>query len=150
MATAPIAMYLVVMDPRTQAEIASVAGAHHDLGPGYDEALAEGLVERIGAEIDKRVDARLAQVGPLGTTGPTASTALIPQPAPAARPAWAPVAVAGVSMGCGVAASAVVVFATATNINGTVHNAVNGSQLLLVALIWAVVAVVNVAYARRR
>jgi hypothetical protein len=152
-ATAPIAMYLVVVDPTTQAEIASVAGAHQELGPGYDEALAEGLVERIGAEIDKRVDARLAQLGPLRPTGPTASTALIPQAAPTApatRPAWVPVAVAGVSMGCGVAASAIVVFATATNINGTVHNAVNGSQLLLVALIWAVVAVVNVAYARRR
>jgi hypothetical protein len=156
MALAPIAMYLVVMDPTTQAEIASVAGAHRELGPGYDEALAEGLVERIGAEIDKRIDARLGQRGPSGTAGSPTSTAPIPQVAPAApstpatRPAWVPVAVAGVSMGCGVAASAVVVFATATNINGTVHNAVNGSQLLLVALIWAVVAVVNVAYARHR
>jgi hypothetical protein len=171
MATVPIAMYLVVVDPTTQAEIASVAGAHRELGPGYDEALAEGLVERIGAEIDKRVDARLAQLGSLGPAGPagrtgpagpagptgptwpTASTTLIPQAtptAPTARPAWVPVAVAGVSMGCGVAASAIVVFATATNIKGTVHNAVNGSQLLLVALIWAVVAVVNVAHARRR
>jgi hypothetical protein len=32
-------------------------------GTGYDDAVAEGLVERIGAEIDKRVDARLAQRG---------------------------------------------------------------------------------------
>jgi hypothetical protein len=37
-------------------------GAHADLGPGYEDAVAEGLVERIGAEIDKRIDARLAQV----------------------------------------------------------------------------------------
>lgn len=39
------------------------------------------------------------------------------------------------------------VFATATNINGRFHNAVNRDQILLVALIWAVIAAVNVAYA---
>jgi len=39
--------------------------------------------------------------------------------------------------------------ATASNINGQVHNAISGNQALLIALIWAVVAVVNVAYARR-
>ena len=38
-----------------QAEIAASAAALRDLGPGYDQALAEGLVERIGAEIDKRI-----------------------------------------------------------------------------------------------
>src|SRR5437773_413860 len=39
-------------------------------GPGYDEAVAEGLVERIGAEIDKRIDARLAQTGAAESPGP--------------------------------------------------------------------------------
>jgi hypothetical protein len=38
-----------------QAEIAASVAALQDLGPGYDQALAEGLVERIGAEIDKRI-----------------------------------------------------------------------------------------------
>ena len=38
-----------------QAEIATSVAALQDLGPGYDQALAEGLVERIGAEIDKRI-----------------------------------------------------------------------------------------------
>src|SRR5258705_12909812 len=33
--------------------------SHRDLGAGYDTAVAEGLVERIGEEIDRRVDARL-------------------------------------------------------------------------------------------
>ncbi len=41
-----------------EAEIAASAAALQDLGPGYDQALAEGLVERIGAEIDKRIAAR--------------------------------------------------------------------------------------------
>jgi hypothetical protein len=36
-----------------EAEIRASVGAHQDLGSGYDDAVAEGLVERIGAEIDK-------------------------------------------------------------------------------------------------
>jgi len=36
-----------------QDEIAASVAALQDLGPGYDQALAEGLVERIGAEIDQ-------------------------------------------------------------------------------------------------
>ena len=46
-----------------QAEIRASVEARHDLGPGYDEALAEGLVERIGAEIDKRIEAQLRRYG---------------------------------------------------------------------------------------
>jgi hypothetical protein len=42
-----------------QAEIAASAAALQDLGPGYDQALAEGLVERIGAEIDQRITAEI-------------------------------------------------------------------------------------------
>ncbi len=40
-------------------EVRASTAAYRDLGPGYDTAVAEGLVERIGEEIDKRVDARL-------------------------------------------------------------------------------------------
>ena len=42
-----------------QAEIAASAAALQDLGPGYDQALAEGLVDRIGAEIDQRMEAKI-------------------------------------------------------------------------------------------
>jgi len=42
-----------------QAEIAASVAALQDLGPGYDEALAEGLVERISTEIDKRIAAEI-------------------------------------------------------------------------------------------
>ena len=42
-----------------QAEIAASVAAVQDLGPGYDQALAEGLVERIGAEIDERIAAEI-------------------------------------------------------------------------------------------
>jgi hypothetical protein len=128
-------MYLATMDQTAQQEISAATAAHRELGPGYDDAVAEGLVERIGAEIDKRVDARLAQHS---------------EPAPAARPGWVPAVIGAGSMVCGLGATAIVVFATATNINGTFHNTVSRAQTLLVALIWAVIAVVNVASARRR
>jgi hypothetical protein len=42
-----------------QDEIAASVAALQDLGPGYDQALAEGLVERIGKEIDQRIAAEL-------------------------------------------------------------------------------------------
>jgi hypothetical protein len=48
-----------VMTTDRQAEIAASAAALRDLGPGYDQALAEGLVERIGAEIDQRIAAEI-------------------------------------------------------------------------------------------
>jgi hypothetical protein len=137
-------MYRVYVDPMTREDIAAATAVHRDLGPDYTDAVSEALVERIGAEIDRRVDTRLAQRGAAAPAAGAAAPA-----APTARPARVPVAIAASSMGCGVAATAIVAFATATNINGRVHNAVSGSQVLLIALIWAVVAVVNVAYARR-
>jgi Flp pilus assembly protein TadB len=48
-----------MMPADRQAEIAASVAALQDLGPGYDQALAEGLVERIGAEIDKRIAAEI-------------------------------------------------------------------------------------------
>src|SRR5256885_12079991 len=60
------------MSSDPEAEIRASVGAHADLGPGYEDAVAEGLVERIGAEIDKRIDARLAQTGAAGAPGPAA------------------------------------------------------------------------------
>lgn len=130
-----MAIYLASVDETTRGEIAAATVAHRDLGPGYDDAVAEGLVERIGAEIDRRVDARLAQSSPT---------------APASRPGWGPAVVGAGSMLCGLGATAIVVFATATNINGRYHNTIGHDQILIVAVIWAVIAVVNVAYARRR
>jgi hypothetical protein len=48
-----------MMAADSQAEIAASVAALQDLGPGYDQALAEGLVERIGADIDKRIAAEI-------------------------------------------------------------------------------------------
>ncbi len=48
---------------RTHEDVAATAAAHSELGHQYNDALAEGLIERISSEIDKQVDARLAQRG---------------------------------------------------------------------------------------
>ena len=52
-------MYRDAVDQMTRNDIAAAAAAHHELGRDYDGAVAESLIDRIGAEIDKRVDAKL-------------------------------------------------------------------------------------------
>ena len=74
------------MSSDPEAEIRASVGAHTDLGPGYEDAVAEGLVERIGAEIDKRIEARLAQTGAAAAPGPAPG---VPTPAGVPAPAGA-------------------------------------------------------------
>jgi hypothetical protein len=49
-----------MLNTGSEQEIAASVGAHRDLGGGYDDAIAAGLVERIGAEVDRRVDERIS------------------------------------------------------------------------------------------
>jgi hypothetical protein len=70
-----------------ETEIRASVAAHQDLGPGYEDAVAEGLVERIGAEIDKRIDARL---GYSERRGPGIAGTGTPGPAPWAGPTATP------------------------------------------------------------
>jgi hypothetical protein len=120
-------------------EVAASAGAHRDLGPGYDTAVAEGLVERIGEEIDRRVDARL-----FGHLQP-------PTPAPAPRPhrvrepgrvGAGAVFLALGSMGMGIGATVAV-------IHPNWPSPLSAGQGIIVALIWIVIAAINISYARR-
>ena len=65
---------------------ASLVAAHAELGSRYDTAVAEGLVERIGDEIDRRIDARL-----LGSPQPVHHRPPAHQlPPPQAAPAYSP------------------------------------------------------------
>jgi hypothetical protein len=186
-----------------EAEIRASVGAHDDLGSGYDDAVAEGLVERIGAEIDKRIEAQLrrygapygpypappgppgppAQPGPPGPLGPPGSLppgvaeaaaqgypvpsgyspagyqghpgypgypgyqayqayqAPLPRRSASRSPGQHSVAMTVIALGSltlGVAGTAIVAHAR----NG-------GGQAVMVLLIWVVIAIVNVAYARR-
>jgi len=119
-------------------EVQASAAAHRDLGPGYETAVAEGLVERIGEEIDRRVDARL--FGQLQAPAPSRPRR-VREPG---RPGVAAVFLALGSMALAIGATAAVIHpAPAQGPN------VSGGQAVLIALIWIVIGVVNVAYARR-
>jgi hypothetical protein len=140
------------MDDLAQQDIAAAAGAHTELGRAYDGAVAEGLVERISSEIDKQVDARLAQRG-------------VKPALQLSRTAWANLAMGLGTVGLGIGATAVIlqswpstgVAPKAVLDLGTFRaslmtstRSVSTSQVILIALIWAVIAVINIAYARRR
>ena len=131
-----------------EAEIRASVAAHADLGPGYDHAVAEGLVERIGEEIDKRIDARFgpgyrAHQGYQGYLGPVLPPGYQLGPPPV-RPSQvgtrsvATTVTALGSMALGVAATAIVANA-----------GMMGGRGFIILLIWAAVAIINVAYARR-
>jgi hypothetical protein len=138
-------------------EITASVAAHAELGPRYDTAVAEGLVERIGDEIDRRIDARLggpsrparqAQEGNhaapsyQGPAAPTPSmpAATAPPPAVPRRAGGLSGVILGLgSMGLGLGATAVVV----------AHHVESVAALLMVLLIWAAIAVINVAHSQR-
>jgi len=160
-----------------EAEIRASVAAHADLGPGYDDAVAEGLVERIGAEIDKRIDARLGPAGVPGPAGPEGAGS----PGPAApgyqgyqAPAgyqgyqgyqgyMGPMLPPGYQMGPpparppsvgqrNVATTITALGSMALGVAATAivsHDNHSGRQAIMVLLIWIAIAVVNVAYARR-
>ena len=119
-------------------EVRASAAAHHDLGPGYDTAVAEGLVERIGEEIDRRVDARM--FGQLQAPAPPRQRRA---PVPG-RIGLGRVVLALGSMGLTIGGT-VAVLHPGDSPPGTV----NFGQFLLVALIWIVIGAINVAYDRR-
>jgi hypothetical protein len=118
-----------------QDEIAASVAAHRDLGPGYDDAVAAGLVERIGEEIDKRIDARLGGRG--------AQVPVPPPPAPGRRYVGSTFLALG-SMGLGLGATAIAL----NSQNGSVD--ISAGQIILAMFIWAAITVINVAYARHR
>ena len=121
-------------------EVRASTAAHRDLGPGYDAAVAEGLVERIGEEIDRRVDARLYGQAPYQAPRPR----LRREPVPG-RMGFGAVVLALGSMGMGIGATAAVLHPGAAP-----PGQVSGGAAVLIALIWIVIGVVNVAYARYR
>ncbi len=120
-------MYLVAMDQKVREDITAATAAHRELGPGYDDAVAESLVERIGAEVNKRVDVRLAQRGLGGQVSPAARSASLP----AIVLALGSMAIGGITA-------------------ASLLNTHNGGGPAVAALIWIVIGIINVAYNRRR
>lgn len=152
----------MVVNVNERDEISASVAAHAELGPRYDTAVAEGLVERIGDEIDKRIDARLlGQPGPgqqaqhygqpPGYQGPAMYQGPVApppsRPAAGPPPAQAPSRGGGFSglvlglgsMGLGVGATSVVVS----------HHPGGAADVLMVLLIWLMITVINVAHSQR-
>jgi hypothetical protein len=161
---AVIATYRVRVNANERDEITASVAAHAELGPRYDSAVAEGLVERIGEEIDKRIDARFggqpwpsqsalsSQVPPAYQGPPTYQGPIAP---PSAMRAAAPPpsdlvprrsnGVTGMilglgSLGLGVGATAVVVS----------HRPGAAAEVLMILLIWLAILFINVAHSQRR
>jgi hypothetical protein len=149
-------------------EIAASVAAHAELGSRYDAALAEGLIERIGEEIDRRVDARLRGMGaghqqaaprqgyqspgqqivPPGYPGISAASGAPAGASPAGAAQQAPHRSNGVtgmilglgSMGIGIGATAAVVS----------HHVDGVAQVLIVLVVWLAIVVINIAHSQRR
>jgi len=106
-------------------EIRAAAETHRDLGPEYQSAVIESFLDRVGREIDARVDARLA------------AAHVSEKPARQARD-YSPLPLAIASMVFGIPLTAIAVAA---------GNSPPGFPAVLV--IWIAIAVINVAYSRR-
>jgi hypothetical protein len=135
------------MNPGRDEEIAVSIGAHRDLGPAYDDAIAAGLVERIGAEVDRRIDERIFQyqrggrpaAGHAGNSAPADSRDEQPAPhaqhLPAVQISWQQAILALGSMVIGAITSASI--STAQG---------NGTWPIIV--IWIAIVVINMAIFR--
>ena len=144
----------------SQAEIAASVAALQDLGPGYDQALAEGLVERIGADIDKRIAAEIdnrvtAEVDSRILTQLDRYAGCRHQRRRARRMIRAERRMiraeradhsARQSFALALGSMLVTLAVTAIVLKGSP----GGASIMLMALIWVIVGIVNVAYAMRK
>ena len=119
-------------------EIAASVGALRDLGGGYDEAIAAGLVERIGAEVDRRVDERISLYQGAGQPAADGAGSRDARHRPAARPgsplSWQQTILAFGSMVIGAITS------------GVILGHEEGTWPILV--IWFAIVVINMAIFR--
>jgi hypothetical protein len=125
-------MYLVRVDQATQEDVAATVAAHRELGHDYDDAVAQSLVERIGDEIDKWVDARLGRSGDVPARRHRSGEL--------SRPVHAWLETVSLMLGSMIIGGI---------ISWNVLNDKHGGFGLFI-FIWVVIASINIAYARRR
>jgi hypothetical protein len=105
-------------------EIRAAAETHTELGPAYQDAVIESFLDKVGREIDARVDARLAQ-----------QQAVLPSARDRRGHPGSPMALAIISMTLGIPLSAIAL-AVGTHPAGIVG--------LLV--VWIAITAINIAY----
>ena len=118
----------------TAGEVRAAAETHSELGPEYRDAVLESFVDRVGREIDARVDARLAQAA----AQPLAAQRLASPPTPRPpRPISAMVlALGSITLGIPLTAIALAVGSHPAGFAG-----------LLV--IWIAITAINLGYASK-
>jgi hypothetical protein len=57
------------VEAEARQEIEATLAARRELGPGHDEHLIDGFVQRMETAIDRRVDQRVAERGPRKRSG---------------------------------------------------------------------------------
>jgi hypothetical protein len=112
-----------VNSPLSAEEIRAAAETHNEVGPVYRDAVIESFLDRVGREIDARVDARLTQ------------QAAQPPERHRHGNSGSPMALAIVSMVLGIPISAIVVAAGSHPV---------GFWGLLV--VWIAIMAINIAY----
>ncbi len=111
----------------TPDEIRAAAETHRELGPDYQSAVIDSFIDKVGKEIDARVDARLASArsvqGDRRLDRPSQSNGR------------------GAALALGIVSIALAIPVTAIMAAGH-YNAV------ALVLVWAAIAVINVAFSR--
>ena len=110
--------------PLSPEEVRAAAAIHNELGPDYQQAVIESFLDKVGREIDARVDTRLAQQ----QMGQPPAQHGRGQPG-------SPMTLAIVSMALGIPLSAIAVSAGAHPVG-----------LMGLLVIWLAIGVINVAY----
>jgi hypothetical protein len=151
-------------------EIAASVAAHAELGPRYEAAVAEGLIERIGEEIDKRVDARLRGSGhpvpppvapapmPHPSVPQAAGGQVPPPPLPSSLNGQPPLpqaagpGLARRSAGASVVNAILAIASMGLGVGATAVIASNvqsaPAQVVTILFVWVAIAMINAAHAR--
>jgi hypothetical protein len=124
----------VTDSPLSAGELRAAAETHKELPSEYRDAVLESFVDRVGREIDARVDARLAQAA----VRPVAPQSVPSPPAPRAPKQFSVLTLALGSIALGIPITAIVVAAGS--------HPVGFAGLLVV---WIAIAVINLGYASR-
>jgi hypothetical protein len=122
----------VTDSPLSAGELRAAAETHRELPPEYRDAVLESFVDRVGREIDARVDARLAQAA-----GRPLQPHVAAPPAQRAPKQFSPMALGLGSIALGIPITAIVA------------NASDSTGIWGLLVVWIAIAVINLGYAAR-
>lgn len=111
----------------TPDEIRAAAEIHRELGPDYQSAVIESFLDKVGKEIDARVDARVGQVR-------SARQSQVPADRSSGKGGQLALAITSMSLGIPL-----------TAIEASFHDGLAG-----LGIIWGAIAIINVTYSRMR